>query len=231
MSRINISGKQSDRQSFAVIGLGKFGSTVARELSMGGAQVLAVDCEEQRVIDMADSVMHVVQMNIKDEKSFATLGVGNMDATIVAITEDLGSSVLAVMQAKNAGSPMVVAKASDEMHGKILEKVGADRIIIPERESGVRIAHSLLSGDFLEFVELSDSLRMVEITPRPDWIGKTLRELKLRNRFNVNVIAVRDNETAPMSMDVDPDRVISEEMSLCMVMDKSLLFTVQMLDG
>jgi trk system potassium uptake protein TrkA len=176
-------------KSYAVIGLGRFGSAVAKELAKGGADVLAIDINEENVSNIAEYVTHAVKADVTDADTMETLGIGNMDTVIVAVGRSMEASILATITAKELGVPYVIAKAQDEMHTKILAKVGADRVIIPEKESGIRIARTLINGNCLDFIELSDHVSMVEIPVRQEWIGKNLRELDLRRVYKVNVIA------------------------------------------
>lgn len=216
-------GRKSDpeKQSFAVIGLGKFGSNVAMELSAAGAHVLAIDIDEKRVADIADYVTYAVRADVCDSKAIASLGISNMDAVIVAVTGSLDASIMATILAKEAGVPLVIAKAKEELHAKILKKTGADRVIVPERESGIRVAHNILAGNFLEFVELSEKIRMVEVEVKPEWEGKTLRELKLRNKYQANVIAMRESAGSEAVINIDPDMKLQAGMSLWLVLDKN----------
>lgn len=210
-----------EKQSFAVIGLGKFGGNVAMELSAAGAHVLAIDIDEERVADIADYVTYAVRADVCDSKAMASLGISNMDAVIVAVTGSLDASIMATILAKEAGVPLVIAKAKEELHAKILKKTGADRVIVPERESGIRVAHNILAGNFLEFVELSEKIRMVEVEVKPEWVGKTLRELKLRNKYQANVIAMRESAESEALINIDPDMKLQAEMSLWLVLDKN----------
>ncbi len=210
-----------EKQSFAVIGLGKFGSSVALELSAAGAQVLAIDVDEERVAAVSEYVTHAVITDVCDSKAMETLGLSNMDAVVVAITESLDASILATILAKEAGVPLVVAKAKEDLHAKILKRTGADRVIIPERESGIRVAHNILAGNFLEFVELSQKIRMIEMQVKPEWVGKTLRELRLPNKYQANVIAIKEEGAVEPNMQINPDMKLTEGMSLWMVLDKN----------
>lgn len=213
--------KKPEKQSFAVIGLGKFGSHVAMELAAAGASVLAVDINEERVADIAEYVTYAVRADVCDSKAIQSLGISNMDAVIVAITGSLDASIMATILAKEAGVKLVIAKAKEEMHAKILKKTGADRVIIPERESGIRVAHNILAGNFLEFIEISQRVRMVEVEIKTEWVGKTLRELKLRNKYQVNVIALKESMDSDVMMNIDPDMKLKEGMSLWLVVDKN----------
>lgn len=206
------------KKSYAVLGLGKFGRSVAEELARSGADVLAVDIDEEMVHRVSDFVTYAVKADVRDLETIKSLGLGNMDAVVIAITGDTDASVLGTILAKEAGVPFVVAKSQDEIHTRILEKVGADKVIIPEKASGLRTARSIISGKFMDFIELSDRVRMVETPIREEWIGKTLRELNLRQKMKINVIGIRrDNE---VEVNLDPDLPLAEDISLLMIVDK-----------
>ena len=203
------------KKSFAVLGLGKFGTSVAEEMSRAGVDVLAVDMEEENVHNVVDIVTCAMKVDVRDSETLASLGLSNMDAVIVAITESLDASIMATITAKEAGVPMVIAKAKNDIHAKILKKVGADRIIIPEKESGTRMARCLVSGNFIDFIELSDKVSMVEISVRPEWVGKGLRELALRDKIGVNVIAIHSGND--MIVNIHPDTPLKEEDTLWVI--------------
>lgn len=195
-------------KSYAVIGMGRFGSAIALELAKSGADVMAVDYSEERVRSVAEYVTYAVKADVTDADAMEHLGLGNMDAVIVAVTRSLDASILATITAKENGAPYVIAKAIDERHAKVLKKVGADKIIIPEKESGIRIARTLANGDFLDFFELSDRISMVEVSVQPEWIGKTLRELDFRRKYGVNVIAY-EAEREELIVNIPPDLALS----------------------
>ena len=180
------------KKSYAVLGLGKFGRSVAEELARSGADVLAVDIDEEMVHRVSDFVTYAVKADVRDLETIKSLGLGNMDAVVIAITGDTDASVLGTILAKEAGVPFVVAKSQDEIHTRILEKVGADKVIIPEKASGLRTARSIISGKFMDFIELSDRVRMVETPIREEWIGKTLRELNLRQKMKIGRASCRE---------------------------------------
>lgn len=205
------------KQSFAVLGLGIFGKMVAEELTRGGAEVLAVDVSEELVQEVADIVTCAVRADVTEAEALKNLGLESMDGVVVAIADSLDASILATMAAKEAGVPFILAKCQNEIHGKILEKIGADRVIVPEKASAVRIARNMLSGNFLDFIELSDRIRMVEIRVKPEWIGKNLVELSFRKRYHVNVIAYRKNgEVFP---NLDPAERLTFDMTLFVLGD------------
>ena len=192
------------KNSYAVVGMGRFGSSVAKELSKSGADVLAIDLNEERVRLIAEHVTYAVKADITDAETVASLGLSNMDAVVVAVTRSMDASIMATIMAKENGAPYVIAKAMDEMHAKILRKVGADRVIIPEKESGIRIAKGLMNGKFLDFFELSEHISMVEIPIQEEWIGKNLRQLDFRREHSVNVIAYEE-EGKEVIVNIPPD--------------------------
>ena len=159
-----------------------------------------MDQDEANVHEVADLVTYAVQGDISDPETLTSLGIGNMDAVIVAIAGNIEASVMATILAKEQGVPYVIAKAQNEMHGKILDKVGADNVIYPEKEMGARIARNLTVGNFIDLFELSSKVSMVEMIVKPEWEGKTLVELDLRGRYGVNVVAVKRG----VDLDVSP---------------------------
>ena len=200
------------KKGFAVLGLGRFGTSVATHLAETGAEVLVVDQDESNVHDVADLVTYAVQGDISDPDTLMSLGIGNLDAVIVAIAGNMEASVMATILAKEQGVPYVLAKAQNEMHGKILEKVGADNVIYPEKEMGARIARNLTVGNFIDLFELSSKVSMVEMIVKPEWEGRTLVELDLRGRYGVNVVAVKrggDLDVSPA-----PNEALQPEMHL-----------------
>ena len=192
------------KNSYAVVGMGRFGSSVAKELSKSGADVLAIDLNEERVRLIAEHVTYAVKADITDAETVASLGLSNMDAVVVAVTRSMDASIMATIMEKEIGAPYVIAKAMDEMHAKILRKVGADRVIIPEKESGIRIAKGLMNGKFLDFFELSEHISMVEIPVQEGWIGRNLRQLDFRREHSVNVIAYEE-EGKEVIVNIPPD--------------------------
>ena len=208
-------------KSFAVIGLGRFGESIATELANAGADVLAVDIDKDRVRALADIVTCAVAVDIRDTEAMESLGLSNMDAVIIAVTQSLDISILATIYAKECGVPYVVAKSKDEIHTRILKKIGADKIIIPERETGIRIARHLLTGNIINLVELSDTIRMIEIDIRPEWAGHTLRELDLRKKEKINVIALRSN--GELEVSPDPDKMLTSDITMLITIDKKTL--------
>ena len=181
-------------KDFVVFGLGKFGRSVAESLAANDCEVLAIDKNDEMVNDMADVVTHAVQADVTDVDALNSLGVRNFDVVIVAISQDMQSSIMATILAKELGVPYVLAKAQNNIHKKVLEKVGADRVVFPEREMGVRIANSLVSDNFLDIIELSPDYSLVEISMLKEWVGKNLKELDMRATYGLNVMAIKQGE-------------------------------------
>lgn len=177
-------------KTFVVIGLGRFGTAVAVELCKQGHEVLAIDRSEAIVQAIADKVTHAAAGDAADPAVLKALGVRNYDCAIVAAAQDVGESALVTLSLKDLGVPKVVCKAKDATHKRVLERLGADRVIIPEQESGVKLAQGLARSNILNFIELSEDYGIVEVEAPADWCGKTLLELNVRARYDVTVIAV-----------------------------------------
>ena len=177
-------------KTFAVLGLGNFGMGVADELMEKGAEVLVADIDEQLIEENASRYTQAVIADLSNVDEIRQLGLGNMDAVIVCMSQDLEASIMCVMVAKEEGAHRVIAKAENKRKSEVLKKVGADQIVFPEKESGTRVAFQLISGEILKFFELTGNLVVAEIKPRKDWYDKTLSELNLRNGYGINVLAI-----------------------------------------
>lgn len=192
-------------KQFAVIGLGRFGASLALELMELGYEVLGIDRDEEVVEDMSDFLTHTVVADATDEEVLKSLGIRNFDCGIVAIGDEIQTSILAAIQLKELGVGMVVAKAISVLHGRALEKLGVDRVIFPERDMGVRVAHQLVTPNLLDYIELSKDYRIVEMTVTDCMDGKTLSELNTRVRYGISVVALNQRQgiiVAPTAMDV-----------------------------
>lgn len=192
-------------RQFVVIGCGRFGASVAKTLYSLGYDVLAIDKSEERIQEISDSVTHAVQADAIDENALRTLGLRNFDVAIISIGSDIQASIMATLIAKELGIKKVIAKAQGELHGKVLYKIGADRVIFPERDMGVRVAHNLVSSNILDYIELAPDYSIVEIAVMEEWAGKTLRDLKLPTRYGINVMAIKhgkDINISPYADDV-----------------------------
>ncbi|WP_333784943.1 TrkA family potassium uptake protein [Thermocrinis sp.] len=179
---------------FGVIGLGRFGHHVAKTLAQGGAEVIACDSDEEKVRQIADLVSMAFVLDATDEKALKESGIVNADTVVVSIGENIEASILIVVQLKELGVKEVIAKAANPMHGKILERLGVDRVIYPERDMAIRLAHSLLIGEFIEEIPIGEKYSIFEIKAFEFMQGKSLKELDLRKRFEISVLAIKRGE-------------------------------------
>ncbi len=201
--------------SYAVFGLGHYGQAVARELSSHGAEVLAVDVEEAIVNALASDIPLCKCADVTDPEVIRQLDIGSFDVVIIAMANNMEASVMATMLCKEAGVKTVIAKCSADMHRRILLRVGADRVVFPEREAGSRLAQNLLSAGFVDMIELSRDLSIVEVDVQPAWVGKNLIELNLRRRYELNIVAVR--EGGNVKVNIDPEVPLREDMKLIVI--------------
>lgn len=214
-------------KTFMVIGLGRFGSAVALKLQELGNEVMVVDANADQVQRLSDHVTYAVVADARDEEVLESLGAKNYDCAVVAIGEDLAASILITLNLKSLGVPQVICKAKDEQQRRALEKIGADRVLIPERETGIKLAQKLTSESVLDFIELSNEFGIVEIkTPTP-WVGKNLRTLNVRAKYGVSVIALRKGEQIVVAL--DPDYELSAADVLVLIGANDQLAGVQKL--
>lgn len=178
-------------KSYIVIGLGRFGSEAARRLCELGCEVLAIDTRSDLVQQLSSNVTQAVVGDAQDKEVLRALGARDFDCAIVAIGGDLGASVLVTMNLKELGVPYVVCKAHDETHRRVLQKLGADNVVIPEQENAHRLARSLSSPNVLDYIELSDEYGIMEVPAPKKWYGHSLKELDIRAKFGINIIAVK----------------------------------------
>jgi trk system potassium uptake protein TrkA len=197
-----------DKRQFIVWGLGRFGSSVAETLTALGHEVLGIDNNEDVVENMADKLTHAVVCDVIDEKTVNSLGIRNFDVGIVAIGT-LEPSLLATMLLREAGLKTIVAKASNALHGKMLEKLGATKIIYPERDMGRRVGHNLAYTNILDFVELSDNICLMEVNLTRKVVGKSLAELDVRKKYQVNVVAIKHAD-GTTEMTLEPTKPLLE---------------------
>ena len=202
-------------KQYAVIGLGRFGTSVARRLHEAGHEVLGIDANEERVEDAELFVTHAVVADTTEEKALTSIGISNFDCVIVAIGNDMQSSILTVSLLKELGIKKIIAKALGKRHGRVLDKVGADWIIYPERDMGERVANQLLSPNMLNYIELSKEHSIEEIMIPSKMAEKSLRDLDIRAKYNVSVIAiVREGD---IIISPSPDQIIHKEDLLVMI--------------
>ena len=203
------------KHTYAVFGLGRYGTAVARELVENGMEVIAVDSDQRIVNAAADGLPICKCADITDPEVIRQLGIGNVDVVIVAMANNLEASVMAVTLCKEAGVPTVIAKCANEMHQKILNRVGADKVVFPENESGIRLAKNLLSSGFVDMVSLAKNVSMIELDVKPEWAGKNLIELNLRKKYSINVVALRKGDA--VSVDIDPHAALQAEDKLIVI--------------
>ena len=213
--------KSEGKKSYAVFGLGEFGRSVALELMAAGADVMVLDKDEDRIMDIADQVTLAMEIDATEMHSFEKLGLSNMDAVVVAMTGCLDACLMAILAAKEAGVPFVLAKSQNSTQTAIFERIGADKIVIPEHDGGVRVARNLMAGNFVDFIELSRRIRMVEMPVKEEWVRKNLVELSLRQRHKVNVIAFRRN--GELDTDIDPKMLLQKGDNILITIDKKYI--------
>ena len=203
------------KKTYAVFGLGRYGIAVARELVDHGVEVIAVDADERIVNAVADELPICKCADITDPEVIRQLGISNVDVVIIAMANNLEASVMAVTLCKEIGVKTVIAKCANEMHQKILTRVGADKVVFPENESGIRLAKNLLSSGFVDMVSLAKNVSMIELDMKADWIGKNLIELNLRKKYSINVVAIRKGQS--VSVDIDPHAQLKEDDKLIVI--------------
>lgn len=187
-------------KTFLVVGLGRFGTAVATELCALGNEVLAIDTHAELVQAASAQVTHAVTADARDPEVLRELSARSFDCAVVAVGNDIGTSALITLNLKELGVEKVIAKASSHTHRKVLEKIGADRVVFPEHEMGTKLAHALSSSNVLNFIELSEDASIVELPVPQAWVGKTLAELDVRNTYEVNVIALRRGTKQKMTI-------------------------------
>lgn len=193
------------KRQFAVIGLGRFGSSVAKALSGLGFEVLAIDESEQKIQELSSVVTHAIQADSTDEEALRSLGIRNFDVVIVAIGQDIQASILTTLILKELGVPKLIVKAQNELHGKVVTRIGADKVIFPERDMGFRVAHHLVSSNIVDYIELSDDYSIVELRAPQEMVGKNLKQLDIRAKHRCNVMAIKNDgkmNISPFAEDV-----------------------------
>ena len=211
----------SINKTYAVFGLGRYGLSVAKELVNNGADVIAVDSNESIVNTVSTELPFCKCADTTDSEVLKRLGISNVDVVIVAMAGNIESSVMTVMQCKELGVPTVIAKCSNEMHFKILTKVGADKVVFPEKDSGIRMAKNLLSSGLVDVIELSNEVSMVELDIKNEWIGKNLLELNLRQKYSMNVVAITQDNNVYVNL--DPHNPLEASMKLIVIGNTSKL--------
>ena len=209
------------KKTYAVFGLGRYGTAVAKELVENGMEVIAIDSEQKIVNDVAAYLPVCKCADVTDAEVISRLGIGNIDTVIVCMASNLEASVMAVTLCKEAGVKTVIAKCANEMQQKILLRVGADQVVFPENESGIRLAKNLLSSGFIDMLSLSKDVSIVEIDVKKEWCGKNLIELNLRKKYGFNIVAIKKGEN--INANITPEQVLDAETTLIVIANTSKL--------
>ena len=209
------------KKSYAVFGLGRYGYSVATELVNSGAEVLAVDKNEATVNAASTEIPRCQCADVTDASAIKQMGIANMDVVVIAMANHLEESILAVMLCKEVGVKNVIVKCATEKNRRILLKVGADKVVFPEQDSGMRLAKNLISSGFIDMFELSGDIALVEVDVRPEWCGKSLSELDLRKKYAINIVAIKQHDK--VTVNIDPNEKLSDDMQLFVIAHKAKL--------
>ncbi len=218
----------ADKKQYIIFGVGRFGSALARTLCELGHEVLAVDSDESRVAAIAPYVTNAMQVQALDEEGMRSLGIRNFDAVIVAIGDDLQHSIMTCIMCKEMGAQYLVGKATDAMHAKVLLKLGVDRVVFPERDMGIRMAHSLTSPHLLDLINLNEDYVLVNLICPKAWVGKSMREADIRRKHHVSVLAIYHGPQ--MSMDITADTKLRSDDKLLILGHRKDVEAVEGLD-
>ncbi len=209
------------KKTYAVFGLGRYGTAIARELAENGMEVIAVDTNQSIVNDAAAYLPVCKCADVTDAEVISRLGIGSIDTVIVCMASNLEASVMAVTLCKEAGVKHVIAKCANEMHQKILFRVGADQVVFPENESGIRLAKNLLSSGFIDMLSLSKDVSIVEIDVKDEWFGKNLIELNLRKKYGFNIVAIKNGER--VNVNINPEQALDADTTLIVIANTAKL--------
>lgn len=209
----------SINKSYAVFGLGRYGRAVVKELLNNGATVIAVDKNEKIVDELVGEIPICKCADITEPGVIKQLGITNVDVVIISMAENFEGSVMATMLCREAGIKRIIVKCSNEMHCNILRKIGADETVLPEQEAGTRLAKNIISAGFIDIADISDDISILELDVKREWIGKTLKELNMRKKYNVNIIAFKKDNKIDVA--VNPDAIISEDMKMIVMADQN----------
>lgn len=205
------------RESFAVIGLGRFGGSICRTLVQLGQEVLAMDKSEDRVNEYMNIATHAIVANAQDEMTLRSIGIRNFDHVIVAIGEDIQASILVTLMTKEMGVKDITVKAQNDYHARVLEKIGADKVVHPERDMGERIAHHLVSKNIMDYLPLSDDYTIAEVrVTNPKFANRTMSHLNFRQRFGLTVIGIR-HQTKEFVVSPSADELVQLNDTLIVV--------------
>lgn len=212
-------------KQYVVIGCGRFGQSVAIKLAELGCEVMVVDDNEEIIQNMANKVTYAVQADATDENTIKALGIRNFDVAVVTIGSNIQSSILVTLLVKELGVKHIIAKAQNPAHAKVLYKIGANRVVFPEKEMGIKIAKSLVSGNVLDLIDLSSEFSIVEIGVLPEWVGKSLVDINMRRKYQISVIAIKHEDK--VDINVEPDRVLLSDDVLVVIGNNSDIITIR----
>lgn len=216
------------KKQVIIFGIGRFGTALAKTLCEMGHEVLAVDSEEERVAAIAPYVTNALQVNTTDEEAMSSLGIRNFDAVVVSIGDNIRNSILISLMCKEMGAKFLVSKASDEMHARVLRKMGVDRVIFPERDMGIRTAKTIVSPNVLELINLTGDYLLADLTVPESWIGKTLMEINIRRHYQVSVLLIHREEE--ILLNLSADSILKKGDILLVLGHKSDIEAVEELD-
>lgn len=202
-------------KTYAVFGLGRYGRAIANELVDNGAEVIAIDIDQNIVDDAAAYLPMCKCADVTDAEVIDRLGIAEIDTVIVCMASNLEASVMAVTLCKEAGVKTIIAKCANEMHQKILLRIGADQVVFPENESGVRLAKNLVSSGFIDMVSLSNDVSIIEIDVKEEWVGKNLIELNLRKKYGLNIVAVKNGDD--VNVNINPEQILDSKTTLIVI--------------
>ncbi len=215
----------SSKKTYAVFGLGRYGRAVAEELTENGAEVLAVDFDEAIVNSAAEKLPYVKCADVTDIEALRQLGVADIDVVIIAMATSLEAGVMAVMLCKELGVKNVIVKCSSETHRQIMEKMGADKTVFPEYDSGIRLAKNLLSRGFVDLIDISDNVSLMELDVKPEWEGKSILDLNIRKKHSVNIVAIAQGDK--INVNFDPAAPLDKSMKLIAIADKATIIKLK----
>lgn len=195
-------------QSFLIIGLGRFGDALSRELFRLGHEVMAVDKDEESVAKIADFVTHSLVADVRDENVLRSIGARNFDHAIVAFSDNIQDNILITLMLKEIGVKDVISKGRNALHVKVLKKIGADRIVFPESDMGVRLAQTLSSSNIIDFIEISDNYSIIETNSPKKWVGNSIKKLDVRAKYGINILAIKGQDGRTVSITPSPDYII-----------------------
>ena len=204
-------------KSFVIIGIGRFGSNLAKTLTELGHEVLAIDEEIKRIQEISNYVTNAVVCDYRDENALKSLGVKNFDCAVVAISNDIEANIFLTLMLKDIGVPYVVSKAVTDLHARVLKQVGADKVVFPEKDMGMKVAQSLTATNILDFIELSDEYTIVETKTPAKWVGKSLKLLELRTKYGINVVAIKNLINDYIDISPNPDYLFKEDDILVII--------------